>query len=241
MIDCDYCDATFEDEAAYLDHLAGSHEDELSRIDRRRVEERGDDGGLSTGPLVLGVVVVLAAAVALYVVVFAGGTGNDDGAAAAEGIESEPLPESGDSSRLGDVERFPSQGAEHVDSGTEIDDERVPPLSGPHYASATEAGFYEETPPLGNLVHSLEHGAVVVYYDPGVLSPEAEESLRAFASVHTGPWQSVVVAPNPTADPGTAFVLTAWRTRLRMDSYDARTVRAFLAEYLGRGPENPVR
>jgi hypothetical protein len=49
------------------------------------------------------------------------------------------------------------------------------------------------------------------------------------------------VVPNPADDPRAAYVLTAWRHRLTMDSYDEATVRAFLAEYLGRGPENPVR
>jgi hypothetical protein len=28
---------------------------------------------------------------------------------------------------------------------------------------------------------------------------------------------------------------------LNLDKYDPQVVRAFLAEYLGRGPENPIR
>ncbi|RQH01202.1 hypothetical protein [Natrarchaeobius oligotrophus] len=54
MPDCDYCDASFTDEGAYLDHLASEHADDLGRIDRRRVEQRGSlesDGGGS--PIVL--------------------------------------------------------------------------------------------------------------------------------------------------------------------------------------------
>ncbi|RQG86931.1 hypothetical protein EA462_14835 [Natrarchaeobius halalkaliphilus] len=54
MPDCDYCDASFTDEEAYLDHLASEHAADLGRIDRRRVERRGSlegDGGSS--PIVL--------------------------------------------------------------------------------------------------------------------------------------------------------------------------------------------
>lgn len=36
---CDYCDRGFEDENAYLDHLADQHYDELGRIDERRVQQ----------------------------------------------------------------------------------------------------------------------------------------------------------------------------------------------------------
>ncbi|MEY7850284.1 hypothetical protein AB7C87_13915 [Natrarchaeobius sp. A-rgal3] len=41
MPDCDYCAASFDDEDAYLEHLASEHAGELGRIDRRRVVERG--------------------------------------------------------------------------------------------------------------------------------------------------------------------------------------------------------
>jgi hypothetical protein len=49
----------------------------------------------------------------------------------------------------------------------------------------------------------------------------------------------VIVVPSETIE--TPYVLTAWQAMLRMEEYDAETVRAFLAEYLGRGPEHPVR
>lgn len=37
---CRYCDETFADEDAYLDHLEAAHPSELSRIDERRVAQR---------------------------------------------------------------------------------------------------------------------------------------------------------------------------------------------------------
>ncbi|WP_049926346.1 hypothetical protein [Halopiger goleimassiliensis] len=41
MPDCDYCDASFADEDAYLSHVGSEHADELGRIDRRRAAEHG--------------------------------------------------------------------------------------------------------------------------------------------------------------------------------------------------------
>jgi hypothetical protein len=238
MPDCSYCDERFDEEDAYLRHLGDTHRDELGRIDARRVESfESDDGGgfqLSTTALLLGGLAVAVVAVTLGATFLGGGSGVD-------GVEGQALPERGDDALLGDVQQFPSEGRQHVERGTEVTYNTSPPTSGPHYDGTTSAGFYEETPPLGDLVHTLEHGAVVVYYDSAAITPEARESLQAFASVHTGTWRSVVAVPNPADDPESPYVLTAWQHMLRMDSYDAEVVRAFLAEYLGRGPENAVR
>ena len=246
MVDCDYCGASFEGEDAYLDHLDEQHGDELGAIDQRRVDSRAsDDGdGIPVGMVVVGIIVALAAGVAVYVTVLSGGGGG----AGADGIEASSLDESGDSDRLGAVERFESEGTQHVADGTDVDYAQVPPLSGPHYARSTRGGFYEEPQAYESIVHGLEHGAVVIYYAPnasdeatGTDDGSAQESLREFAQTHTGQWRSVIVVPNPESDPQADYVLTAWRHRLYMDSYDARTVHAFLSEFLGRGPENPVR
>lgn len=231
---CNYCERRFEDEESYLEHLAEQHYEELGRIDKRRVtdaEESGSSLPLSIGPLALVSVIGLAAAIVAYLLFFGAGSGG----------EAASLPDEGDEELLSDVENYPSEGNEHVNPGTEVEYETMPPTSGPHYSSTTEAGFYEETPPLGELIHSLEHGAVVIYYDPTALSPEAEEHLQELATTYTDPFASVIVVPHPEDDPDSPYVLTAWQNKLEMDSYDQDVVEAFLAEFLGRGPENPVR
>ena len=243
MVDCDYCGESFEGEDAYLDHLEASHGDEMGAIDQRRVDSRASDDGSSipVGVVVVGIIVALAAGVAIYVTLLSGGGG-------ADGIEASSLDDSGDAERLQNVERFESEGADHVADGTDIDYAQTPPLSGTHYNQWTEGGFYEEPLDYGNIVHGLEHGAVVIYYAPdasseaaGTDDETAEASLREFAQTHTGQWRSVIVVPNPEDDPQADYVLTAWQHRLYLDSYDAQTVHAFLSEFLGRGPENPVR
>jgi len=242
--DCDHCGAEFDDEDAYIDHLASQHEGELGRIERRRVENHDAGGNVSRTTLLAGVVglVILGAIAAVFVL--GAGNGESNGSQYAytgdvSEIETAALKQQGNPDRLEDVERFQSRGRTHVTGS--IDYERVPPLSGDHSPRAVSASFNEETPPLGQLVHSLEHGAVVIYYDPSALTPEARQSLQRFVQAHQDPFASVIVAPNPNSDPQAAYVLTAWRTRLYMDEYQPRTVYAFLSDYLGRGPENPVR
>ncbi len=158
-------------------------------------------------------------------------------------VELPPLPERGDPELLKDVETYPSEGQLHVPQGSPVFYQTMPPTSGTHYARATPAGFYTKTPPLGSLVHSLEHGAVIIYYDPERLSQdkEAEDYLRALARTYRSTWMSVIVAPHPEPDPEYPYILTAWTVMLRLPEYDPARVEAFLAEYLGRGPENRVR
>jgi len=95
MADCSYCGDSFEDEDAYLDHLAAAHRGELSRIDRRRVEEREGDGdgdaGLPTGPLILGGILVVAIGGVLYLTVLSGGS-SATGPITVNGIEVAQTP-----------------------------------------------------------------------------------------------------------------------------------------------------
>ena len=61
MPECKYCEASFEDEDAYLTHLETEHSDELGPIDRRRIDAETDAGGTDwpIGLVVLGSTLVL--------------------------------------------------------------------------------------------------------------------------------------------------------------------------------------
>lgn len=72
MVDCKYCERSFADEEAYLDHLADAHADELGPIDRRRLAEP-DSAGLPLGPIALVVVLAVAIAAIAYVTFLSGG------------------------------------------------------------------------------------------------------------------------------------------------------------------------
>jgi hypothetical protein len=111
------------------------------------------------------------------------------------------------------------------------------PTSGPHSPRWTETGFYSEPQPPTELVHALEHGNIVIYYDqPG---SRALEQLKRWAEEHQGQWDGVVVVPSPGLKE--RVVLTAWEKRLMLDRFDGAAAAAFLDAFRGRGPEGAMR
>ncbi|MCX6008411.1 MAG: DUF3105 domain-containing protein [Chloroflexi bacterium] len=154
-------------------------------------------------------------------------------------VEDLKLPAHGDTALLTNVITPADEGREHIWPDHPVEYKTMPPTSGPHFPDPTEPGFYTTRPEFGYLVHSLEHGSAVIYYDPAKLSPEVEKSLRAFIKANNYPEVGIVAVPD--ADFKYPFILTAWDKMLKLDKYDPQIIRAFLAEYLGRGPENPIR
>jgi hypothetical protein len=86
MPDCSYCEESFGDEDAYLDHLAAAHDDELGPIDRRRVGG-GEESGVGTRTILLGIVAVLPIVALVYVLFF---TGSAPGNASLDDPETMP-------------------------------------------------------------------------------------------------------------------------------------------------------
>ena len=96
---------------------------------------------------------------------------------------------------------------------------------------------YERLHLLKRVVHALEHGHVVVYYDaPG---DDVIDTLKDWTRLFGGHWDGLVVVPH--RELGQRVVMTAWRKRLDLDSFDAPTAARFIDAYRGRGPERPVR
>tara|TARA_Y100000588_G_scaffold363379_1_gene425995 strand:+ start:995 stop:1633 length:639 start_codon:yes stop_codon:yes gene_type:complete len=135
------------------------------------------------------------------------------------------------------VEEFPSEGRTHLAVGSEISYGTHPPTSGPHYLQWINPGFYETLKGWSNLVHSLEHGMIVIYYDRP--ADDALETLKSWTSLFTGPWSGIVMVRK--AGLGEKLILTAWRRMLRLERFEIEAAAAFINAYRGRGPENPVR
>ncbi len=148
------------------------------------------------------------------------------GALAAEGQAS-----------LSRVRTLSSRGGGHLAVGQSHSyDERFP-TSGIHNAVPVNPGFYREVQLPTALVHSIEHGHVVVYYEnPGV---DAIQFFKDWTSFYDGNWDGLVAVP--ATGLGSAVVLTAWRKIYRLDDFDPAAAAAFIDLYRGRGPENPVR
>lgn len=139
--------------------------------------------------------------------------------------------------QLSRVETETDRGNTHVRAGTPVAEGEPFPLSGPHWPKATPAGFYQEPQPKGELIHALEHGQVVVYYEsPGF---KGLSVLKRWSAQFAGPWSGLIAVPHKGL--GDDVVLTAWRRRLRLDAFDEAALAAFMDAHMGRGPENPVR
>ena len=135
-----------------------------------------------------------------------------------------------------EIVSFPfDPGGVHLESGTPITYPTDPPVSGPHYEEfVAEGGFYTYAVPPAYLVHSMEHGGVVIYYSPAV-TPDQLSHLQALAAQNPGRYHQVVVVPRN--DPTYPIILTAWTHWLRLTSYDASRIDGFTTLFLDEGPE----
>lgn len=138
---------------------------------------------------------------------------------------------------LAAVRSSPSQGRDHLAPGQSYSYASAFPTSGPHDPTPTAPGLYRTQQPPTRLVHALEHGNIVVYYD----RPDAAVMARLedWARLYDGQWSGLVVTPGRGL--GSKIVLTAWTKRLDLDSFEPATAAAFIDAYRGRGPEHPVR
>ncbi len=87
---------------------------------------------------------------------------------------------------------------------------KVPPSGGDHNPAPLTCGFYAQQPPNENAVHSLEHGAVWIAFDPGTSAADVA-TLRAFAT-------NDHVLVSPYAGMSAPITLVAWEHRLELQS-----------------------
>lgn len=111
------------------------------------------------------------------------------------------------------------------------------PTSGSHHRVPIEPGFYQNQQSAIQLVHALEHGHIVIYYDkPG---DAVLKTFRRWTRLYSGDWDGVVVTP--MSGLGRKIVLTAWGKRLDQVLLDMPAAATFIDAFRGRGPENSVR
>jgi len=132
-----------------------------------------------------------------------------------------------------DVTTRQDQGRRHLKSGQRWDYEDIPPTSGPHGPVASKTGYYEEEQPFEKLVHALEHGTIVIYYEnpPAAVLTELK---RLVALYPTG--AGIIVTPLSGLDE--TLILTAWTKILRLPTFDSNQVQTFIDSFRGHGPEN---
>lgn len=121
-----------------------------------------------------------------------------------------------------------------------------PPTSGPHYATTARQGFYPanaEPPKDELLIHNLEHGHVIMWYDCSRLDAAGCDGLqkqvqqvisKAKLSAFT-PTKKLVVVPRK--DFGALIALTAWGRIMKLEAFDEGAINAFITEWREKSPE----
>jgi len=100
---------------------------------------------------------------------------------------------------------------------------QTPPVGGEHHPTWLNCGIYAEPVPNTYAVHSLEHGAVWVTYDP-TLSADALAALREHLP-------STYVILSPYVGLPAPIVLSAWNVQLYVDTPDDPRLPRFFEEY----------
>lgn len=138
---------------------------------------------------------------------------------------------------LARVETTADRGRGHLELGQGHSYDTAFPTSGIHDQVPIDPGFYTEPQRATQLVHSVEHGHIVIYYDdPGA---EVRDTIKDWTALFGGNWDGVVAVPSSGL--GKGVVLTAWRKILKLDSFEPAAAAAFVDAFRGRGPEKRVR
>lgn len=113
----------------------------------------------------------------------------------------------------------------------------LPPSSGPHFATPlAPVGFSSDPIEARSAVHNLEHGAVIVWYEPDTVDPGpierwVEQRNRAgFASGARG-GGAVIAAPLPEGigSSDRPVALRAWGAAVDCEAFDPTAADGFLA------------
>lgn len=129
-------------------------------------------------------------------------------------------------------EAVSDQGRDHVPDGTQIRYNSNPPTSGQHYAKSQPGGIYENKVPDGNLLHSMEHGAVILWYKSDIPASDSAKLKSIFGSISVS---KKIMVPRESLDVPVA--LTSWGRLLKLQTIDENQIKAFMKTNEDRGPE----
>lgn len=108
---------------------------------------------------------------------------------------------------------------------------KTPPVGGTHYPVWQNCGAYQWPVRSELAVHSLEHGAVWITYDPSLSASEVD-MLRNLTQ------QSSHRLLSPYPGLPSTIVATAWGYQLKLDRADDPRLKQFLRQY-EQGPTSP--
>ncbi len=123
------------------------------------------------------------------------------------------------------------EGRDHAVSGQPVGYATAAPTSGTHAATSPRCGIFTQQMPLEFAVHSLEHGAVVIWYQPSL----ATEEISGLVAMVNRFDDRVILSPNEALTQ--PVVATAWTRFKAYDGADPE-IEQFIETYRNRGPES---
>ena len=132
------------------------------------------------------------------------------------------------------------QGGGHIPACQPGEYASTPPTSGCHDPTPANWGVYTpaNVPTTQNLLHNLEHGGIVIWYQPDQVTDEQVAELTAYVSSQvTGNRYKAILAPWTGSDFGHPIAVTAWRWLLYQDEVNLDAIRGFTEEHYQKSPE----
>lgn len=132
--------------------------------------------------------------------------------------------------QIRDVIQYPRPERGH-DNTIDIPYGALPPPGGVHYDIWQNCGVYTEPISTANAIHSMEHGAVWITYQPELDS----SSITTLERMVRGDG-FILLSPYP--EQRSPIVLTAWGLQLELDSVNDGRIADFIDRYRV-GPQTP--
>ena len=129
------------------------------------------------------------------------------------------------------------EGRQHVEPGTEVEYKTTPPTSGNHDPAPAGDGVYSDAPTKSttkNFVHTLEHGRIIIHYDPRLEKQRIDQLGGLF---NEDPYHMVLM---PDRGMRYQVAATAWGHLLGCEEVSDQTfdaIRGFRDRYRDQGPE----
>jgi hypothetical protein len=120
------------------------------------------------------------------------------------------------------IQDFAYQGAQHSEEPVTYTEH--PPVGGVHNPVWQNCGYYAAPVPNENAVHSLEHGAVWITYQPDLPADQVQK-LKELAEA-----QSYILV-SPMDDLPSPVVASAWNHQLQLQSADDPGLDGFIRLY----------
>jgi len=137
--------------------------------------------------------------------------------------------------QIDDLQTKEDQARDHVEGSVQYENAaQQPPTGGKHSGVAQRCQVYTEPIANENAVHSLEHGAVWITYNPDTLSDKDLETLTEKVEGET----HQMLSPYPGLR--SKLSLQAWGEQVFVDSVDDKRVDQFLKLFT-EGPQTPEK